>query len=114
MFLHRVAALGNLNAPWGLALAPASFGSKSDDLLVGNFGDGQINAFKLQPWGQWVPDDQLRDSYGKPIVIDGLWGLSFGNGTPTAPTTSLYFAAGPDMGTHGLFGTVTANPVNGR
>jgi uncharacterized protein (TIGR03118 family) len=109
VFLHRVAALGNLNAPWGLALAPASFGSKSDDLLVGNFGDGQINAFKLQPWGQWVTDDQLRDSYGTPVVIDGLWGLSFGNGTPTAPTTSLYFAAGPDQGTHGLFGTVTAN-----
>jgi uncharacterized protein (TIGR03118 family) len=110
---QRVGSFGGLNAPWGLAWAPATgFGSHSGELLVGNFGDGHVNVFFQRPWG-WSPDGQLTTSNHHPLVIDGLWGIGFGNGTtgPTGqPTNTLYFAAGPDGGTHGLFGTVTANP----
>jgi uncharacterized protein (TIGR03118 family) len=111
VFVRRVAAFGGLNAPWGLAWAPATgFGRSSGELLVGNFGDGHISAFVQRPWGQWLPDGQLLGADHQPLAIDGLWGIGFGNGSANQPTTSLYFAAGPDGGTHGLFGTVTANP----
>ena len=109
-FIGRVASFGDLNAPWGLAWSPAGFGRHSGELLVGNFGDGHISAFTKRPWGQWLADGQLRGSDGHRLAIDGLWGIGFGNGAASGPTTSLYFAAGPDGGTHGLFGTVTANP----
>jgi uncharacterized protein (TIGR03118 family) len=108
---HRVGSFGGLNAPWGVAWAPATgFGRANGELLVGNFGDGHINAFVQRPWGQWLPDGQLRGPDHRPLAIDGLWGIAFGNGTASGPTTSLYFAAGPDHTQHGLFGTVTANP----
>jgi uncharacterized protein (TIGR03118 family) len=109
-FLHRVASFGNLNAPWGVAMAPAGFGEHSGELLVGNFGDGRINAFVQRPWGQWLPTGQLRGADGRRLVVDGLWGIGFGSGAANSPTTSLYFAAGPAGGTHGLFGAITANP----
>jgi uncharacterized protein (TIGR03118 family) len=110
-FEQRVGSFRGLNAPWGLAWAPADgFGTHSGELLVGNFGDGRINVFVQRPWGQWLSDSQLRDHDGHRITIDGLWALAFGNGTNNAPTTSLYFTAGPDEESHGLFGTVTANP----
>jgi len=99
-----------LNAPWGLAPAPAGFGAFSGDLLVGNFGDGTINAFKPILGGiLYLPDGQLRDRSGGTISIDGLWALQFGNGATAGPTTSLYFTAGPDDESHGLFGSITAN-----
>jgi uncharacterized protein (TIGR03118 family) len=108
---QRVGSFGGLNAPWGLAWAPAAgFGRSSGELLVGNFGDGHINAFVQRPWGQWLPDGQLTGADRHPLAIDGLWGLAFGNGTNNAPTTSLYFTAGPDGESHGLFGDITANP----
>ena len=107
--LQRVASRGTLNSPWGLAWAPASFGPFSGDLLVGNFGDGRINAYQLQN-GKYVFAGQLR-SNGEPLTIDGLWALPFGHGEPSnGPTTTLFFTAGPDDESHGLFGTITAGP----
>ena len=79
-------------------------------MLVGNFGDGTINAFKPILGGiLYLPDGQLRDRSGGTISIDGLWALEFGNGATAGPTTSLYFTAGPDDESHGLFGSITAN-----
>src|SRR5437867_2379059 len=71
--LGRVAQHGQLNAPWGLALAPANFGRFSGDLLVGNFGDGQINAYEELPNGQFAHRGELREASGKSLSIDGLW-----------------------------------------
>ncbi len=91
-----------LNAPWGIALAPGNFGDYSHDLLVGNNGDGKINVFNPQT-GAYIAT--LADATGAPIVIDGLWGLSFGNDTTNGgPATTLYFAAAPGNG--GLFGSI--------
>jgi uncharacterized protein (TIGR03118 family) len=106
--LGRVAQHGQLNAPWGLALAPAGFGRFGGDLLVGNFGDGQINAYEELPNGHFAHRGELRGSDGKPLAIDGLWALQFGNGGNAGPTGTLFFTAGPDEETHGLFGSITA------
>jgi uncharacterized protein (TIGR03118 family) len=108
---HRVGSFGGLNAPWGIAMTPsAGFGTHHAELLVGNFGDGHINRFVQLPFGFWFPLGQLRGDDRRPLAIDGLWGIGFGNGLFNAPTTSLYFAAGPADEQHGLFGMVTANP----
>ena len=106
-FLGRVASRDELNAPWGLAWAPAGFGRFSGDLLVGNFGDGRINAFR---WTgrHWEEQGHLKGANHRAISIDGLWGIGFGNGAGSGPTTTLYFAAGPDDEAHGLFGSITA------
>jgi uncharacterized protein (TIGR03118 family) len=104
VFLGRIASQGDLNAPWGLAMAPADFGPLSGHLLVGNFGDGKINAFEAA--APHTAKGPLKDKAGQPIVIDGLWGIAFGNGAAAGPTNVLYFAAGPDDETHGLFGSV--------
>ena len=105
-FIRRVASGGALNAPWGMAMAPADFGRFSGDLLVGNFGDGRINAFDGQTF---EPKGHLKQPDQKPIVIDGLWGIGFGNGGGAGPTTTLFFAAGPEEETHGLFGRIDAS-----
>jgi uncharacterized protein (TIGR03118 family) len=107
--MSRIATHGQLNAPWGIALAPAGFGPFSGDLLVGNFGDGRINAFAQQGDGSWERAGGLRDSSGRAISIDGLWGIGFGNNGAAGPTTTLYFAAGPNEEADGLFGSITAN-----
>jgi uncharacterized protein (TIGR03118 family) len=99
--LARVATGGALNAPWGLALAPAGFGRFSGKLLVGNFGNGRINVFDPVTF---EPKGHLKGTDGKAIVIDGLWGIAFGNGATAGPATTLFFAAGPDDEEHGLFG----------
>jgi uncharacterized protein (TIGR03118 family) len=105
----RVAQRGQLNAPWGLALAPASFGRLGGDLLVGNFGDGEINAYAELGNGRFEHGGELRGADGKPLAIDGLWALQFGHGAPNnGPTDTLFFTAGPDDETHGLFGSITA------
>jgi len=109
-FLGRVATRGLLNAPWGLAMAPADFGGFSGDLLVGNFGDGKINAFAPGPGGTFLFRGQLRSAMGKVISIDGLWALQFGNGGAAGPTNTLFFTAGPDDESHGLFGKIEATP----
>jgi uncharacterized protein (TIGR03118 family) len=105
-FLARVATGGDLNAPWGLALAPADFGKFSGDLLVGNFGDGRIHAFRATEDG-WEAHGVLKGVDHRPIEIDGLWGIGFGNGASSGPRNTLFFAAGPDEETHGLFGSIT-------
>jgi uncharacterized protein (TIGR03118 family) len=106
--LTRLVSNGVLNSPWGLALAPNDFGQFSGDLLVGNFGDGTINAFDPTT-GAFL--GTLDDPNGNPIVIDGLWGLLFGNGGSGGSTDQLFFAAGiagPDtVESHGLFGDIT-------
>jgi uncharacterized protein (TIGR03118 family) len=98
-----------LNSPWGFAIAPQDFGPFSGMLLVGNFGDGTIAAYDLKT-GEFR--DFLRDTAKEPIVLDGLWGLAFGNGVSLGDTNSLYFAAGPNFEQDGIFGRVRyAGPV---
>jgi uncharacterized protein (TIGR03118 family) len=106
-FIRRFASRGALNAPWGIALAPANFGRFSNRLLIGNLGDGRINAYDLAT-GAYV--GRLRQANGKSIKIDGLWGLSFGNGVLAQPTNSLFFNAGPNDETSGLYGRIDAVP----
>jgi len=101
-FVHRLASRGALDSPWGLALAPAGFGRFSGDLLVGNFGNGHINVYSPAT-GRHL--GQLQQPNGRPIVIDGLWALSFGNGN-AARTDQLLFSAGPDGESHGLLGKI--------
>ena len=96
------------NAPWGLALAPSSFGVFSGDLLIGNFGNGRVSAYKDLGGGKWVFKGQLRKGDQTIVTIDGLWAIAFGNGAAAGPATSLYFAAGPGGEAHGMFGSITA------
>ena len=100
-FLRRFASAGTLNAPWGMTMAPASFGRFSNRLLIGNFGDGVINAFDVAT-GKWV--GKLKGADHRPIRIEGLWGLAFGNGLNNQPIDTLFFSAGPDDEKHGLYG----------
>jgi uncharacterized protein (TIGR03118 family) len=110
-FIRRVASTGGkLDAPWGLAIAPANFGIFSGDLLVGNFGDGTINAFNLAT-DAFV--GQLTDQNGDPIMIDGLWGLIAGNGGGAGSPDELLFAAGPGDEGHGLLGALSFVPEPG-
>jgi uncharacterized protein (TIGR03118 family) len=99
--------VSQLNSPWGVALAPANFGHFSNDLLVGNFGDGTIDAFNPAS-GSFL--GQMTDATGNVTAIDGLWGLAFGNGGNNGLTNELFFTAGPDGESHGLFGKITATP----
>ena len=98
--IRRLATRGALNSPWGLALAPDNFGRFSGALLVGNFGDGHINAYNPNTGARL---GQLRGPNGRPIAIEGLWSLRFGNGN-AAKTNELIFSSGPDAETHGLLG----------
>jgi uncharacterized protein (TIGR03118 family) len=113
--LRRVASKGRLDSPWGLALAPATFGAFGGALLVGNFGDGKINAFDLvsaRGTGQAVQLGQLHSATGAPLKIDGLWALQFGKGNANSGSTnSLFFTAGPDGESHGLFGKLDPAPA---
>jgi len=103
--IRRLVTRGRLNSPWGLAIAPANFGRFSNDLLVGNFGDGRINAVDPAT-GDFL--GQLRDADNKPITIDGLWGLDFGNDANAGPSTTLFFTAGPNGEADGLFGSLVS------
>jgi len=100
--LRRFASAGALNAPWGLALAPGNFGTFSGDVLIGNLGDGKINAFKS---GKFL--GHLLNSASKPIVITKLWGLKFGNGATAGKKIELFYTAGPGTYLHGRFGKIT-------
>jgi uncharacterized protein (TIGR03118 family) len=107
-FLQRLVTHGALNSPWGLALATANFGELSNDLLVGNFGDGTVNAFDPTT-GALL--GTLKDKNGNPIVNEGLWGLIFGNGGNGGDPNTLYFTAGipgpnGSVEDHGLFGSI--------
>ena len=102
-FVRRLITRGALNAPWGLALAPASFGKFGNRLLVGNFGDGAINAYDIAN-GRFA--GRLRGTDREPLRIDGLWGLAFGNGVNNQPLNTLFFTAGPGDDEHGLYGRI--------
>ena len=108
----KVAIRGQLNAPWGVAQAPADFGRFSGDLLVGNFGDGQIHAYRPFFGGFiYLPAGELRKAGDHSVAIDGLWALQFGTGsTNSGPTNTLFFTAGPNDENDGLFGKITAAP----
>jgi len=101
--LDRASGHGGLNAPWGLAIAPAGFGTFSGDLLVGNFGDGRIHAFDPNHLSMV---GTLRDGHHHPIAIDGLWALLPGNGVEGG-TDEVLFSAGPDDEQHGLLGSLS-------
>jgi uncharacterized protein (TIGR03118 family) len=103
-FIKRLAARGVLNSPWGLALAPRGFGRFSKDLLVGNLGDGRVSAFNAVT-GKYL--GQLQGKNGHAKSIPGLRGLAFGNDGKAGNSKALYFTAGPDHKSHGLFGTLT-------
>jgi uncharacterized protein (TIGR03118 family) len=100
VFVERFATGGNLNAPWGMVLTPSTFGPLGGNFWIGNFGDGNINTFDNMGNSKGQP----ADSKGKPLNVDGLWALVFGNGSNNAATTSLYFTAGPNMESEGIFG----------
>ena len=100
--LRRFASQGPLNSPWGVARASFAFGRFSGALLIGNFGDGHINAFDAE--GEFL--GPLQDRKGEPIVIDGLWTLTLGGGRNSSADT-LYFTAGPNGETDGVFGIIT-------
>ncbi|HLK50890.1 MAG TPA: TIGR03118 family protein [Bryobacteraceae bacterium] len=105
--LQRLVAGGALNSPWGVAIAPANFGTFSNDLLVGNFGNGIINVYDPVAGTSL---GALQNTSGTTIAISGLWGLQVGNGKSGGDSNAVYFTAGPS-GTHGLFGSLQAGPV---
>ena len=104
--VQRFAARGALNAPWGVALAPTSFGRFGGALLIGNFGDGTINAYGPIT-GHFL--GTLRDQRGRRIRIDGLWGIQFGNGLLSQETNALFAAAGPGDEEGGSYTVVRAH-----
>jgi uncharacterized protein (TIGR03118 family) len=93
---------GKLQAPWGVVMAPSSFGKFSNDLLVGNFGNGRINAFNAK--GKLV--GQLTTNGKKPLVIPGLWSLGIGNGVKAGASSMVYFTAGINNQSDGLLGVL--------
>lgn len=103
-FVRRLISRGDLNSPWALTIAPANFGVFSNDLLVGNFGNGRIHAYDPS---SGVERGVLRSPSGRPIHIDGLWGLLTGDTMAGSPN-SLWFSAGPDDESHGLLGIISA------
>ena len=100
--LRRFASRGALNSPWGVTPASFNFGAFSGAILIGNFGDGRINAYDRR--GHLL--DTLQDASGEPIVIDGLWTVTLGGGRNSSPDT-MFFTAGPNHETDGLFGKIT-------
>lgn len=113
---HRLATgtgaggkLREINSPWGVAVAPGSFGAHGDQLLIGNFGSGTIMTFDEKGF-----DGLLRGVNEKPLAIDGLWALTFGNGGNAGTPDTLFFSAGPDGESHGLFGSITPAMKHGN
>jgi len=100
--LRRFASRGHLNSPWGVAAASFDFGAFSGAILIGNFGDGRIDAYDRR--GRFL--DELRDADGRPIEIEGLWTLTLGGGLHSSPDT-LFYTAGPNGETDGAFGMIT-------
>ncbi len=108
-FVSRFASQGVLNAPWGVAVAPAGFGSLAGDVLIGNFGDGHINAFTTA--GATV--GAMAANNGGTVAIPGLWALVFGNGDADKPVNTLFYTAGFANQTDGVFGTITVSTSTG-
>jgi uncharacterized protein (TIGR03118 family) len=115
--IRRLASGQTLDSPWGLALAPEGFGKFSGDLLVGNFGDGRIQAFDLR---HLRGNEEARfrgflhGAEGHQVRIDGLWALQFGNGAAAGPRTTLFFTSGPHKESHGIFGSLVATTPPGH
>ncbi|MGF6382545.1 uncharacterized protein (TIGR03118 family) [Paraburkholderia atlantica] len=103
---QRFATGGPLNAPWGIAQAPASFGSMSGAIIIGNFGDGIINAFNASSGQSMGPISGPNNS---PIVEHGVWGIAFGNDLSNQPSSTLFFAAGPNDEADGVYGRIDLN-----
>ncbi|HEY7111604.1 MAG TPA: TIGR03118 family protein [Thermoanaerobaculia bacterium] len=101
--LRRFASRHELNSPWGVVKAPATFGEFANDILIGNFGNGRINAFDPGT-GKFL--GALKDPQGHPIVIEGLWALQVGNGGAGGDANTIYFSAGPNDEEDGLFGSL--------
>lgn len=108
-FVKRIASNGSLNAPWGVTMAPANWGSFGGDLLVGNFGDGSINAYTTDG----IFAGTLRGADGNPLLNDGLWALTFGNGGNGGNLDSLYLTAGLNGESDGLFARIDPTPEPG-
>jgi uncharacterized protein (TIGR03118 family) len=117
-FVSRFASAGVLNAPWGMAVAPAGFGTLAGNLLIGNFGDGKINIFAPNGTALATSMGPLTVTNGGTITIPGLWALVFGNGDADKPLTTLFYTAGFADQTDGVFGSIavsmstTTPPVN--
>jgi uncharacterized protein (TIGR03118 family) len=111
--ISQFASAGALNAPWGIAIAPAGFGSLQGDVLIGNFGDGMINIFTPNGTALASAEGPLMSSAGQPFVFPGLWSLVFGNGDSDKPVTTLFYTAGFANQTDGVFGgiTLTSTPT---
>jgi uncharacterized protein (TIGR03118 family) len=105
-FISRFASAGALNAPWGIALAPAGFGSFEGDLLIGNFGDGTINIFAPNGNSLATTMGPLTVNNGVILAVPGLWSLVFGDGDSDKPATTLFYTAGFADQTDGVFGSI--------
>lgn len=115
VFLNRVATNGALDAPWGIAQAPAGFGKFGNDLLIGNFGNtgtdaGEINAYRLNADGTYTWVGAIDGANGQPIRNDFLWSLDFRTGGPNVNLDALYFTAGVNNQKDGLFGEIVSTP----
>ena len=106
LLTHLIPAGGALNAPWGLAKAPANFGKFSNMLLVGNFGDGKINVYDPATGAM---AGTVSNNDGSAIVVPGLWALQFGNDLNSQPSNTLFYTAGPGSEQHGLYGRIDMN-----
>ncbi|MBB5502631.1 TIGR03118 family protein [Paraburkholderia sp. MM5384-R2] len=106
---QRFATGGPLNAPWGIAQAPGTFGSLSGAILIGNFGDGMINAFNASSGHSM---GQINGPNGSPIVEHGVWGIAFGNDLSNQPSSTLFFAAGPNDEADGVYGRIDLNTTS--
>jgi len=111
--VSQFASAGALNAPWGIAIAPAGFGSLHGDVLIGNFGDGTISIFSPNGTALANFEGPLMSTSGQPLTFPGLWSLVFGNGDADKPVTTLFYTAGFADQTDGVFGgiTLTSNPT---
>jgi uncharacterized protein (TIGR03118 family) len=107
--VNQFASAGALNAPWGIAIAPAGFGSFEGDVLIGNFGDGTINIFSPNGTSLAASKGALMASSGQPLAFPGLWALTFGNGDADKPITKLFYTAGFASQIDGVFGSITAS-----
>ena len=110
-FITTVAGFGPLNDPWGMAMAPAQFGRFSNDLLIGNFGDGEILAYRQHRDGRFTFEDEMRGTHHRPLRNGFLWALWFGNGANGADPNTLYITSGgANQSTDGLFAAITPSP----
>jgi uncharacterized protein (TIGR03118 family) len=106
---QRFATGGSLNAPWGIAQAPGNFGSMSGAILIGNFGDGTINAFNASSGQSMGP---LNGPNSGPVAEHGMWGIAFGNDLSNQPSNTLFFAAGPNDEADGVYGRIDLNTTS--